>query len=277
MGGRMNRVAIGHQRVDGAARLAVRRAGDGASRIAELYQRAPVRLLFPDPPAGEPPHAVLLTTSGGLTGGDRLAVTIAAGPGAAVVVSAQAAEKIYPCDGVDCTVGIGLSVAEAASAEWLMQETILFDGASLCRRVDADVAPSGRLLAVESLIFGRRGMGEDFARGRIRDSWRVRRGSRLVWADALAIDAMAEARSQPFGFGDAVACATVVEVASDTVQRLDMVRGIIAASPVAGGATAFDGLLVARLVAADAQALRAAVVAVTAALRGGPMPRVWSC
>ena len=51
---------------------------DGRTRLADLYQRAPCRVLFPDVDAGQPPQAVMLTTSGGLTGGDRLSLQIEA-------------------------------------------------------------------------------------------------------------------------------------------------------------------------------------------------------
>ncbi|HYD98575.1 MAG TPA: urease accessory protein UreD, partial [Alphaproteobacteria bacterium] len=162
-----------HQRVDGAARLAYARRG-GVSALADLYQRAPCRLLFPDAGPDEPPQAVLLTTSGGLTGGDRLAVAVEVAASAAATVTAQAAEKLYRAGEDDCAVDIALTVGPGAWAEWLMQETILFDGARLRRRTAADIAPGGRLLAVESVVFGRAAMGEDFRRGLLHDSWRVR-------------------------------------------------------------------------------------------------------
>lgn len=53
---------------------------DGADRLAHLYQRAPLRVLFPDPPADEPPQAALVTTSGGLAGGDVLELSVHAAP-----------------------------------------------------------------------------------------------------------------------------------------------------------------------------------------------------
>ena len=39
---------------------------DGETRLAALYQHDPLRVLFPKPAAGEPPCAVIVTTSGGL-------------------------------------------------------------------------------------------------------------------------------------------------------------------------------------------------------------------
>ena len=52
-----------------------------ATVLADLYQRSPCRVLFPRPAPGEPPLAVLLNTSGGLAGGDRIAVAVTVGAG----------------------------------------------------------------------------------------------------------------------------------------------------------------------------------------------------
>ena len=67
------------QRASGESRVvfAVR---DGATRLADLYQCDPCRVLFPDPEPGEPPQAVLVTTSGGVTDGDSLTMAIEVGP-----------------------------------------------------------------------------------------------------------------------------------------------------------------------------------------------------
>src|SRR5712692_8953471 len=72
---------------------------DGATRLAHLYQRGPLRVLFPAPERGDIPLAVLLTTSGGLVAGDRLTITIQAEENAAAQVTAAAAEKIYRSTG----------------------------------------------------------------------------------------------------------------------------------------------------------------------------------
>src|ERR1700730_1732747 len=84
-----------HQRLDGEAIIGFRVAPDGTTRLADLYQKAPCRTLFPTPESGDPIQAVVLTTSGGLTGGDRTRVAVAVGAGAQATVTTQAAEKIY--------------------------------------------------------------------------------------------------------------------------------------------------------------------------------------
>jgi urease accessory protein len=275
-----------HQRVDGAARLAYKLDAQGRTRLADLYQRAPCRVLFPDVEANEPAQAVMLTTSGGLTGGDRLALQISAAAGTHLTVTTQAAEKLYRAlPGDEPTrVDISMSVGESAWAEWLAQETILFDRCKLRRRFVADVARGGRLLAVESLVFGRTAMGEDFTSGSLHDAWRIHRDGRLVWADAMQMQGdVARLRARPFGFGTTRACATLVYVGDDAAALLSPLRERLQACAAQVAATSFDGLLIVRVLAADAADMRVAVRVCAGAIRslaaGLPerLPKVWDC
>jgi urease accessory protein len=270
------------ERADGASRIALACRG-GRTVVADLYQRAPCRVMFPAVDHGEVLTAALVTTSGGLTGGDRLEISVTAGEGAQAVLTSQAAEKIYRSTGDLCRIKLDLTVAADAWVESLMQETILFDGARLSRRLEADVAPGGRLLAVESLVFGRSAMGETFRRGYVHDAWRIRRGGRLVWIDSLMLDGDAGAqRSLPFGLGDAAGCSTLIYAGSDASRWLGVAREAVNESGSRGGATAFDGLLVVRLLSSDAAVLRRSVAGCVARLRneiaGLParVPALWS-
>ncbi len=277
------------QRVDGAARIAYACDAQQRTRLQDLYQRAPCRVLFPDVEAGEPPQAVLLTTSGGLTGGDRLALEIEIGAGARATLTTQAAEKLYrAAEGdADTRIDVRLRAGSGAWLEWLAQETIVFEQARLHRLVEADLAADAQLLAVESIVFGRRAMGEDFTRGQIHDAWRIRRGGRLVWADALRLSGdIGMLRAAPFAFGDARGTATLLYVGDAASAQLDAVREELREledDGVRGGATVIDGVLLLRLLAADAVALRRAVMRLAGGLRarvaGLParLPRVWEC
>src|SRR5258708_39571949 len=127
--------------------------------------------------------------------------------------------------------------------EWLAQETIVFEGARLRREFRAEVAPSARLLATETLVLGRTAMGERFETGLIHDTWQVRRGGRLIWADALHLEGdITAVLAAPFGFGTAVACSNVVYVGDDAAARLSGVRELLSNCRVQAAATAFHGL-----------------------------------
>lgn len=274
------------QRVDGAARIRFVAAPGGRTVLGDLFQRAPCRALFPCSERGDLTQAVLLTTSGGLTGGDRIQVAVDFDAGARATVTTQAAEKIYrplPTD-ESASIRMSLTVRSGSWGEWLGQETILFAGARVRRLLEAEVAATGRLLAVESVVLGRIAMGERFEHGLLHDSWRIRRDQRLIWADSLHLDGnVARTCAAPFGFGTGVASATVVYVGTDANRYLDDVRRVLDDHRGIGTATAFDGLLVTRLIASDVAKLRAAVISVAAEIRsraaGLPsrLPQVWYC
>ena len=282
----MTTAPAAHQRVDGEARIVLRGGPDATTRLADLYQRAPCRVLFPATEPDEPPQCVLLTTSGGLTGGDRTRVALEVGPHAAATLTTQAAEKIYRAlPYADAArVEVGIRVQEGAWAEWLAQETIIFEGSRLRRLLTAEVAPTGRLLAVESIVLGRTAMGERFESGLLHDAWRVRRAGRLVWADALHLEGdIAGVRAAPFGFGRSIGCATALYVGADAARQLTLARSLLSRSGLPCGATCLDGILIARIMAQDAAELRAAVMELIAGIRhaaaGWParLPRVWHC
>jgi urease accessory protein len=271
------------ERGDGAAEIGFVYA-DGRTRLSDLYQRAPCRVLTPSEEPGDLTQAVLLTTSGGLADGDRIAVNLSLGEGAAALVTSQAAEKIYGARlAAPATIRIGLSVEAGAWCEWLPQETILFEGARLDRRTIADVAPGGRLLACEFVVFGRLAHGERFGSGLLHDAWDVRRGGKLVWRDALRLEGdIAGQIDLPNSFAGAEATAMVIYVADDAPKHLDAARALLEASETRCGATIVNGLLILRWFGAAA-AVRRSLTAYLAAFRveaaGLParLPRVWSC
>ena len=282
----MNAAACTHQRVDGEARIAFRRDATGKTVLADLYQRAPCRVLFPTTEIDEPIQSVLLTTSGGLTGGDRTRVAIEVGANAQATLTTQAAEKIYRAlpDTGDALVRVDMRVSDGAWAEWLAQETIVFEGSRLRRLFAADVAATGRLLAVESIVFGRTAMGENFDTGLLHDAWRISRGGRLVWADALHLEGdVRSQRSAPLGFGTNVACSTVLYTGADAPQQLVAARELLGQCKLPCGATSLDGIMLVRIMAADAAELRAAVMRLIAGIRQtaaslpARLPRVWHC
>jgi urease accessory protein len=228
--------------------------------VARLFQRGSLRVLRPNVPAREPACAVLLNTSGGIVGSDALEIEARLAPGAAAVVTSQAAEKVYRSVGALSTVDVRLALDEHAWLEWLPQETILFDGARLRRRLALDLAASARLLAADMLVFGRRARGERFEHGLLHDRWEVRIGGRLVWADALRLaDGPGALLAAPFGFAGAGAAATAIYVAPDAPDRLELARALIQHPDVRSGATCMASVLILRWLGEDPGSVRDAL------------------
>ena len=252
---------------------------DGVAVLDGLRQEGCLKVRFPRTERGAWPGAVTLNTAGGVAGGDVLDSSVGAGLGVRATVASQAAERFYRAlpGSAPALVTTRLTVAAGAALEWLPQETILFDRCALRRRLLVEVAEDAWFLGVESLVFGRTAMGESVQDARLRDLIEVRRGGRLVLHDAVRLDGPVQAvLDRRASGGGARAVATLVHAAPDAGARLDALRAALQGWDA--GASAWDGLLVARVVATDGACLRRAVVAGLNALRDGrPLPRVWEC
>jgi urease accessory protein len=265
------------ERARGLARIGIR-GEDGRSRLDQLYQSGSAKVRLPRVGIGEPLQAILINTAGGITGGDELAYDVAVGEGATAVVSTQAAERIYRRATSTAAVETTISVGAGGQLDWLPQETILFDRSGLTRRLAANVHETGRLLAVEAVVLGRTAMGEAVREASLNDVWRIRRGERLVFADCIRMDGDTRAIMSGRATGNgATAYATVVLIAPDAASALYRARAALSESAGEAGATAWNGLLVARLLATSGQALRNDLVRIVETLRGAAMPRVWHC
>jgi urease accessory protein len=269
------------QRGDGVAEIVFVRE-DGATRLKHLYQQTPCRVLFPTPEIGDPKLAVLLTTSGGLTGGDEIRLATRLEPEAQATLTTQAAEKIYRSNGPDVRMDNRFTIAEGAYLEYLPQETIFFDGARLLRQNNVTISPGGSFLACEMMVFGRAARQERLQSGRIHDSWRVRSDGKLVWADTMVLeDDIAAQLRAPLAFAGATAIATALYASPDAERFLPLVRKLIDGSACRVGASMVNGLLLCRLFGTSAADVRAELVRYLRGLRaaiGWParLPRVWS-
>ena len=266
----------GAQRASGALNLAFSLRPDGNTIPRTLRQEGALKVRLPTVHEG-PAQAIVLNTAGGLTGGDRLELAVALEPGAALCISGQACEKLYKAADGSAVVSSHLTVDAGASLEWLMQPAIIFDRSSLSRTLTADVANDGRLLAVEALVFGRTAMAEQVRAGCVAETWRVRRDGKLVYADALRLDGdMQSTLERPFVLGGHCAMASLLYVGPDAPARCaDLRAALDALDGCTGAASAWDGLLSARLVAPDGYTLTRGLVELLSRFRSAPLPRPW--
>lgn len=250
------------------------KAARGTSVLADLRQRGCAKALLPRGP--DPGlSAVLLNTAGGITGGDRLIYGGIAHAGARLTLSTQAAERAYRAQpGEIGRVDAALRVDAGARIDWLPQETILFEGCALERTLTADLAEDATLLAAEAVIFGRAAMGEVLAAPYFRDTWRIRRGGRLIYADALRLIGAA-ALSRPGALAGAGAMASVLLTGPAAEALAPQARALCDGAPDFG-VSAFDNLLCARIIAPDGMSLRRQLIPLLALLRGAPPPKVWT-
>ena len=262
------------QRAKGTARLATK-SRDHQTHIDVFYQEGAGKIRIPESFDGRM-EAVLINTSGGLTGGDRIDWAVDAGENTDVTVTTQACERIYKSSGGDAHVTAKLTAGPGASLHWLPQETILFDQGALHRTLDADLAADAELIALEAILLGRKAMGETVATGSLRDRWRIRRNGRLIHAEELdlsgEIGAIACRRAAMSGN---LAFATLL-YAGDRAEAVMPKLHALLADRLAG-ASQWKGKLVVRIVAEDGFALRKILVPAISLLRNGrPPPKVWN-
>lgn len=277
------------QRSAGEGRVAFKRRGS-ATVLDEVYQSGSCRIRFPGADPGSPYEAVVLNTAGGLTDDDIFTMHARWGADTHAAVTTQAAERVYRSRGLPARAENRLEVADGATAFWLPQETIMFDGGRLSRRLEADIGGTGRLIACESVVFGRHAMGEAVREGFLLDAWRVRLAGRLVFADTLRLDGgVDDVLSHPATASRARAAASVICAGEKAAALLEPARGVVTALQSVAGCSVVGSVLLVRILAADGARLRGDLSAVLTRLmsavspdRDAPedrarLPRLWNC
>ncbi|TMJ23562.1 MAG: urease accessory protein UreD, partial [Alphaproteobacteria bacterium] len=238
------------------------------------HESGSLRVRFPSP-EGDGLSAVLVNTAGGIAGGDRFDVEIAAGEGARLTLTTAAAEKVYRAAGPAAELNIALRLAARAHLSWLPQETILFDRARMSRRIDIDLAEGSSLLLCEIVVFGRAAMGERLTSGEFVDRWRVRRGGKLVFAETVRLEGdIGEKLRRPAiaKGGMAIGTALILPGEQALVERIREAADVFAGEV---GISAWNGFAMARFCAQDAARLRADMMTVLGCASPSALPRLW--
>jgi urease accessory protein len=259
-------------RARGAVRFDVH-ARDGVTRRGILHESGSLRVRFPSS-EDEGLSGVFVNTAGGVAGGDRFDIEIAAADSSKLTLTTAAAEKVYRAPAQAAELNITLKVAAGAHLGWLPQETILFDRARVRRRFDIDLDVTASLLLCEIVVFGRTAMGERMEQGEFVDHWRLRRGGKLVFAETVRLDGNIGAklaRSAVAKGGAAIGTALIVPGDEALIERLREASESFAGEV---GISAWNGFAMARFCAQDAARLRADMMAVLART-GAALPRLW--
>lgn len=270
------------QRSDGAVRIVVDGSEHG-TRIVNVFQKSPLRIMFPRVTGAGVEEAVLINTGGGIAGGDRLEYRVTAREGASITVTSQAAEKVYGALDAPARINTKLTVAEGAKLAWLPQETILFNTARIYRSTEIDVSSGTEVLALEWLVLGRSAYGEQMVNGQLTDSWHIRKDGRLIWADSFRlVDEIFPQLHKKALLSCYKAIGTLVYYGSGLDRRLESIRNIRCLECFFG-ATLVGGVMVARFAAKTGFELRVALrrVLEQSYLDSGPgpfrTPKMWEC
>ena len=250
----------------------------------DVFQKAPIRVMFPRA-GGEPAEeAVLINTAGGVAGGDRLECSVTALAAASIAVTSQAAEKVYRALQEPAIIATKLKACDGAKLAWLPKETIAFNCARLSRSTEIELCSGAELLALEWLVLGRAEHGEEMTGGHIADSWRVRKDGRLIWADSFRVaDETFPHLHKRALLSNCKAVATLIYFGPDLDKRLELFRDLARSQECHCAATSVGGLIIVRVAASASSDLRFALRSFLQELRRelepGPfrVPKMWAC
>jgi len=271
------------QRAEGFGRIVLSGTESG-TRIVDVFERSPIRIMFPRISGAAVEEAVFVNTAGGIAGGDRIESDVTALADASITVTSQAAEKVYRALNEPARIATKLRVCAAAKLAWLPQETIVFNRGRLRRETAIEVSSGAEMLALEWLVLGRVAHGEEMIGGHITDSWRVKKDGRLIWADAFrTTDEVFPHLHRKAVFSNSKAVGTLVFFGPDLDARLEFLRDIARSLACHCAATVVRGLMIVRFAAqvpSDMRpGLRHVLQQFSRELGPGPfgVPKMWSC
>lgn len=142
----------------GFLRLGFERRGE-QTILADLDRRTPYlaqRALYPDPAMPDLAWLFMITTSGCVLQGDRLALEVTLAPGARAHVTTQSATKVHSMD-ANCAVQTqSIALAEGAYLEFLPEPLIPHRRARFLSDTRISIAPTATLLYSEIVQPGRK-------------------------------------------------------------------------------------------------------------------------
>ncbi len=162
--------------------------------LAELDRRAPYmaqRVLYPDPAMPDQAWLFMITTSGCVLQGDRMALEVTLAPRARAHVTTQSATKVHSMDS-NCAVQTqSIALADGAYLEFLPEPLIPHRRARFLSDTRISVAPTATLLCSEIVQPGRKHHHPDECFGATLLSLALaaeRPDGRLLFTEKLVID-----------------------------------------------------------------------------------------
>ena len=270
--------------------FAVRGSRTYLSRRASV---GPLVVQRPFYPEGDVAHVYLVHPPGGVVGGDQLRLNVLVKDGAHALITTPAATKFYRSDGRVARQRQEI-VADAASVEWLPQETIVFPDARAQIATRVKLSERSRFVGWEIACYGRPASGLVFGAGRVSQDFELWVNDTPLLLDHLRLDGTADSMRAPFGLAGQPVLGTLLaypatdallSAARDASAGTDVdarARAPASGSPVAAACTLVDGALVCRAVGAHADMVRALFIAIWQRVRPGIMgrpavaPRIWA-
>ena len=131
---------------------------------------------------------IIINTAGGLTSGDVNFNSIKISNDVVLNITTQSMEKVYKCKNLLAHTYTNITIGSDSYVSWMPLETIFFNGGKLRRRINIDLELSSNFLGIETIIFGRKAMGEKVKKGFLDDAWQINKNGKLLYSDFNRID-----------------------------------------------------------------------------------------
>ncbi len=213
------------------SRLAFELSGE-RTVVRRALAFAPLRLLTPRN-HGPGAWAYTTTLGGGLLGGDEIRLRTTVGRGARAMLSSQGATRLYRSARASA-VSLEVVLEEGALLALLPDPVSGFAGSRSEQRTSVQLAAGASLALAELITAGRTARDGRWALARYSSALTVRRGERVLCADALLLDAAHGPLAARMGRFD---CLGTVLLLGPLLERgASAALANIGAAPVARGA-----------------------------------------
>lgn len=139
---------------------------EGRTVLADRYQKSPLQVMRPlyvDPVLPHVPVTYLMSTGGGVVGGDRLDIDVRLADRSHAMITTQAATRIHRMDAGFATQDVALTLGAGAVCEWVPDPLIPYAGSRFQQRLRATIPEDAVLVVSDVLTAGRVARGERWA------------------------------------------------------------------------------------------------------------------
>jgi urease accessory protein len=219
---------------------------DGRTVLRDSYCEVPFKITRPLSVANNGrAHVMLMHSTAGLFGGDRIEMSVRVEQGARVRLTQQSATRVHPSEGRLAIQTSRIRVETGGELELLLEPVIPFASSRLAQKTSLDVEAGARLLYWEGLMAGRVGRGELWEFEELSSETRVAQDGRLLFLDRLRLQPAVSLPTTTWGIGNGTYTGTGLYAGPDADRLAGALREAL---PKTGVDILTDGLAITRIV-----------------------------